>query len=416
MKTLADENIPLAEELFGSLGEVTLVKGREVDEHFPGLATYDVLAIRSVTDVTPALVDAARRARVIGTATIGTDHIDTAYIEEANAARENPIKVFSAPGSNADSVADYVWFALAHVAGVRGTRLHGRSLGIVGCGNCGSCVARRAEGFGVEVLRNDPPRAERETGFDSVALEEVLRADFVTLHVPLTEQGESEWPTRGMIGPADLAMIRPEAVLINSSRGTVVHSDALADALRAGTIGGAVLDVFEGEPEPDEALIELPLLATPHIAGYAVEGKRRGAIVIYEQTCCALGIEPMDTSGMLTGEWNPPREEAVRISTEGGTPFAADRAVQALLKAVYDIEATSRRLKASLETPRRGEAFDRMRRDYNRHAARHELAVYRVRLDDSLPEGLQTAVRRRVEGFGVAITDEEAHYVLSATR
>ncbi len=413
MKVLADRNIALARELFGSLGEVTLAKGRDVDEHFPGLESYEVLAIRSVTRITPALVDRARGARVIATATIGTDHIDTACIRQANATRERPIQVFAAPGSNADSVADYVWFALAHVAGARGERLGGRSLGIIGCGNCGARVARRAEGFGMRILRNDPPRAAREASFRSVSLEEALRADFVTLHVPLTRPGESDWPTHHMIGAGELARMRPGGMLINSSRGAVVDSGALVDALRRGTIGGAVLDVYEGEPEPEEALIELALLATPHVAGYAVEGKRRGAIVIYKQTCRALGVEPMDTSGMLSGEWDAPREEKVTFQAGGDVDAAADRAVQALFKAAYDIEATSRELKDSLRSPRRGEEFDRMRRDYNRRSARHELAVYSVRLGRALPEGVRAAITRRLEGFGMSLTDREAHYVLA---
>jgi len=113
MKILVDENIPLARELFGSLGDVTLVSGREVDEHYPGLEELDALAIRSVTEVTPALVDRAVNVKVIGTATIGTDHIDVAYIDGANRSRQNPITVLSAPGSNAESVADHVWFANA---------------------------------------------------------------------------------------------------------------------------------------------------------------------------------------------------------------------------------------------------------------------------------------------------------------
>jgi DNA-binding response OmpR family regulator len=153
MKILVDENIPLARELFGPLGEVVMVRGRDVDENTPGLETFDALAIRSVTNVTPALVDRAVRARLIGTATIGTDHIDVAYIARANAARRNPISVVSAPGSNADSVADYVLYALAYLTGQQGEPLSERTLGIIGCGNCGRRVAKRAAGFGMEVLR-----------------------------------------------------------------------------------------------------------------------------------------------------------------------------------------------------------------------------------------------------------------------
>ncbi len=209
MKILVDENIPLARELFGALGEVVLAAGRDVDENMPGLETFDALAIRSVTKVTPALIDRAVRARFIGTATIGTDHIDTAYIEQANAGREAPVTVVSAPGSNADSVADYVFYVLAHMTGRQEKSLTGRSLGIIGHGNCGSRVAKRAAGFGMQVLACDPPLAERDPAFTSAAFEDAIAADFVTCHVPLTKKGETPYPTYHMIGQAELACMKP---------------------------------------------------------------------------------------------------------------------------------------------------------------------------------------------------------------
>jgi len=414
MKILVDENIPLGRELFGSLGQVTLASGREVDESFPRLERFDVLAIRSVTRVTPALVERAARCRVIGTATIGTDHIDLDCIEEANRRRANPISVFSAPGSNADSVADYVWFALAHLTAARDEPLAGRCLGVIGHGNCGSRVARRAAGFGMRVLRCDPPLAERDPSFASDSLEEALRADFVTLHVPLTRTAESEHPTYHMIGAAELSRLRASAYLLNTSRGAVLDSSALAEALRMRALAGAVLDVYEGEPEAPEPLIRLSDLATPHIAGYAVEGKRRGAIVIYEQTCRALGVRPVQTDGLLARGFDPPRGARVPFDASEGPQQAADRAFRALLKSIYDIDATSRELKGTLGLPGRGELFDAMRRDYESAYGRHELARYRVGFDASVPAELRDRTARRLEGFGMELTGREPHYVLVA--
>lgn len=414
MKVLVDENIPLARELFGTLGEVTLARGRDVDAHYPGLEEYDVLAIRSVTRITPALVDRARKCRVIGTATIGTDHIDDAYIREVNSEREVPITVFSAPGSNADSVADYVWFCLCRLADLHDLDLSGCSLGIVGHGNCGSRVGKRAAGFGMQVLRNDPPLAEREPTFRSDTLDATLQADFVTMHVPLTREGQSAHPTYHMMGHAEFAKMRPEAFFINSSRGAAADSSALIATLEAGDIAGAVLDVFEGEPEPPEALISLPDIATPHIAGYAVEAKRRGAVVIYEKTCAALGVEPTDTAAMLSGDFDPPAGLAVSFHAGSRTEQAADRAVRRLLKEVYDVGETSRELKETLGSKERGRLFDAMRKNYRRDYNRHELAMYRVSISPEMPEPLREAIERRLRGFGVTVAAERPHYCLQA--
>ncbi len=413
MKILVDENIPLARELFGSLGDVTFAAGRDVDEDFPGLERFDVLAIRSVTRVTTALVDRAACCRVIGTATIGTDHVDLAYIQEANRRRENPIAVFSAPGSNADSVADYVWFALARLTEGDEEPLAGRSLGIVGHGNCGSRVAGRAAGFGMRLLLCDPPLAERDASFRSCSLDEALGADFVTFHVPLTRQGESAHPTYHMVGEAELARMRAGAYLINTSRGAVVDSAALIAALSEGTIAGAVLDVYEGEPEPPEALIRLSDVATPHVAGYAIEAKRRGATVIYEQTCRALGLAPMETGGLLLRGFDPPRRHRAEFDASGAPDLATDRACRRLLGAIYEIDATSRELKGTLSDPRRGERFDRMRKDYEAAYARHELACYRVGFDRSVPDEVRAAVARRLSGLGMIVTGSDPHYILA---
>jgi erythronate-4-phosphate dehydrogenase len=414
VRILVDENIPLAAELFGRLGDIVLAPGREVDADYPSLETFDALAIRSVTAVTPGLVDRAANCRFIGTATIGTDHIDAAYIERANARRTAPIAVASAPGSNADSVADHVWHAVCHLASGTDVPLAGRSLGIVGHGNCGSRVARRAAGFGMRVVRHDPPLAAVDPAFTSDPLGETLACDFVTLHVPLTREGQSDHPTYHMIDAAALAALGDDAVLINTSRGAVIDSAALIDALDAGAIGGAVLDVFEGEPEPPPDLLRLPLLVTPHIAGYATEAKRRGAVVVYDAMCRAFGVEPEPSRELLMGGFSPPRGAVIRFGAGGGTDLAADRAVRELMRATCDITATSRELKATLDAPERGAAFDRMRKRYHIDYGRHELSAYRVAIGEGAPADLSDAISRRLEGFGVEVSSGAPHYILQA--
>ena len=408
---LVDENISLAEELFAPLGEMQLVKGREVDENYPGIERVKVLAIRSVTMVTPALVDRAQNLEVIGTATIGTDHIHLGYIAGANLVRQRRISVVSAPGSNADSVADYIWLALLHITREERQPLGRKSIGIVGFGNCGSRVARRAEGFGMKVLKYDPPLDQSDAGFVSDPLDDVLRADFVTLHVPLTMPGQSPYPTYHMIGRDEIGRMAESAYLFNAARGAVVNSPDLVEALKDGRIRGAVLDVFEGEPAADPELITLPLIATPHIAGYAEEGKRRGSIVIYEGIVKALGLEAPDAWHLLLKGFSPGVGTEVSFEPSGSVDLSADIAVRTLLARIHDITAASDALRATLSSPERGALFDKLRKEYA-EGARHELSAYRVKLADGMSPPLAEAIAARLRPFGTRITDAEPHYVL----
>jgi len=158
----------------------------------------------------------------------------------------------------------------------------------------------------------------------------------------------------------------------------------------------------------------MPLLATPHIAGYAVEAKRRGAAVIYEQTCRALGLEPMDTQPLLMRGFEPPEGVRVEFNPTGPSELAADGAVRALLGAIHDVSATSDELKATVGRKQRGALFDAMRKNYERDCGRRELASYTVGFDESVAAGLRSAVVRRADGFGMAVADAAPHYVLAA--
>lgn len=412
MRILVDENMPFGHELFGTLGEVTLAPGRSVDENFPGIGEFDVMAIRSVTEVTPALVDAAANVVAIGTATIGTDHIDMACIERANATRAKPIHVFSAPGSNAESVADQILYVILHLARDADRPLREMSVGIIGHGNCGRRVARRAEAFGMAVLRYDPPLALRDAAFRSDGFEETLAADFVTMHVPLTREGESDYPTWHMVGADELARMKPTAYFLNDSRGGVVDSAALIEAVRSGAIAGMALDVFEGEPEPVPELISLSYPATPHVAGYAIEAKRRGAAVIYEQACRVVGIEPIDTLPLLRQGFEPPRGEVVEFDASGPADLAADNALRVLAAATHDLDAVNESLQATLAHADRARRFDALRKNYERDIARHELSAYTVAVGPGVALGVRAGIERRLAGFGVQTVAEGANYVL----
>lgn len=290
LNILADENIPFVAEAFSRFGAVQTCSGREIPSL--DLRGVDVLLVRSVTPIGPTLLEGSS-VRFVGSATIGTDHVDRDYLRKAG------IHFAHAPGSNADSVADYVVVALLTLARRKNVSLAERTVGIVGCGNIGSRLARRLSALGLTVLRNDPPRAERIerkggehefVGLDTI----VSHADILSLHVPLTSQGPH--PTHHLVDADVLDRLGAESWLLNTSRGAVVDGTALLKALQQGDIGAAVLDVWENEPSPDSALVRAVDIATPHIAGYALDGKVRGTSMLYEAFCDFMGVAPT---------WNP---------------------------------------------------------------------------------------------------------------
>ena len=389
LRILADANIPHAADAFGALGKVRRLPGREITR--AALAQTDVLLVRSVTRVDAALVSGTP-VRFVGTATAGTDHVDRAALERLGVA------VASAPGSNAASVADWVLAALLAVAAERGEALAGRTLGVVGAGEVGGRVARRARALGLEVLACDPPRA-RGGAPGLVDLATVLdAADVVTLHTPLTTPAQSAWPTAGLIH--DARQLRPDAWLVNAARGRVVTPGA---ALALAATRPVVLDVWPGEPAPARALVEAVALGTPHIAGYAVDGKTAGTRMLAEAVrrwLAASGtpVPPWDASGALA----PPDP------LEAPPPARSETAwLDALARQACDVRADDARFRAALagavpdgvaEATRDGDraaAFAELRRTY---PARREMSRYAVR--GAVPDALRQPVE---DGLGMAL-------------
>jgi len=346
---VADENMPLAREAFSTLGEVRLVPGRQIT---PGtLADCDILAVRSVTRVDESLL-AGSPVRFVGTATIGTDHVDTNYLERAG------IGFSAAPGCNATSVAEYVVAALFVLAERKNFRLRDKSLGIIGVGNVGSRVESRAKALGMKVVLNDPPLREATGDPKYRDLDEALGSDIVTLHVPL-EKGTA-YPTYHMVDSRFIERLKPGAILINTSRGAVADSKALAAGMDSGRIGAAVLDVWEGEPDIPLELLEKTGIATPHIAGYSYDGKVRGTQMIYEAACRYFAREP---------EWDPerflPAPDRERLKLDGKLSLAEEFLHKAVALS-YDIMADDRALRkiAEIAAEQRGAYFDSLRRQY----------------------------------------------------
>lgn len=349
MKIIADQNIPFVKECFKHLGEVQLVPGRDVTAEM--VADADALLVRSVTQVNESLL-AGSSVKFVATATIGVDHIDQEYLAAQG------IGFASAPGSNANSVAEWVTAALLTVAEKYDFPLAGKSIGIVGVGNVGSRVEAKCRALGLEVRLNDPPLA-RETGDAKYRpLEELYDCDIVTFHTPLTQDGPDK--TAHLAGVDFFQRLKPGAIFINSSRGGVHDTQALHQAMDQERLRAVILDVWENEPTIDTTLLERVDLASPHIAGYSYDGKIAGLIMVYEALCQHFNLAPKHPRQDFLPE---PLVPEIVLGDK-------DRELQPILrrvvKQVYDIEADDGRTRDILTTPagQQGAFFDGLRKNY----------------------------------------------------
>jgi len=389
MKIVADENIPYVQEAFGTLGDVTTLPGRKIDP--ASVKEAEILLVRSITSVDASLLEATG-VRFVGTATIGTDHVDEEYL------RSRRVAFASAPGSNANSVAEYVVAALLTLAGRWNVQLAGKTIGVIGVGNCGSRVVKKAESLGMKVLLNDPP-LQRQTGDEKYCpIEELFDADILTLHVPLTYEGVDA--TYHLVDEAFLKNLRPGALLVNTSRGGVVDGYALKAALNSRKIGGAVLDVWENEPNIDLELLDRVDIGTPHIAGYSFDGKVNATVMLYEAACAFLQVERNWEAASVLPAPDRPRIEVEEVThrkpadggsvhADGGSPptvYAAGSdqdTIARIVRLVYDIERDDAELREieRLSEHERGAFFDRLRKEYTVRREFHNTEVV-------LPEAL----------------------------
>lgn len=385
LRILADENIPLVRAAFADLGSVRLLPGRAItpaDVH-----EAEVLLVRSVTQVDTALVEHSP-LRFVGSATIGTDHIDTAALAA------HGIAFAHAPGSNAASVVEYVLAALLRLSIQHGEALRGKTVGIVGCGNIGGRLATQLPALGVHVLKHDPPLAARFPEDDFVSLGTLLdEADMITLHVPLTH--DDPHPTHHLFDEAVLQRMKPGAWLINTARGPVVSNDALTRVLADGHLGAAVLDVWEDEPTPRLDLLRLVDIATPHIAGYSYDGKVQGTVMLYEALTAHLGLPHTWTA---EAAFAPAPTD--RLTLTPPTPTLSETAyLDALVQSCYDLTADDARMRRllRLSTDEQAAFFSHLRKHYPRRRAfaRHTLAA------DAVPEAYRPAV---ADGLQIRLT------------
>ncbi|MEZ5501923.1 MAG: 4-phosphoerythronate dehydrogenase [Halioglobus sp.] len=360
LQILADENIPAVEHYLGHLGPVRRAAGRALEPH--QLRDVDVLLVRSVTRVDKALL-AGSPVRFVGTATSGLDHIDRAYLAERG------IAFAYAPGSNANSVVEYVLAAIAAVGDKLEQLLDGGVAGIVGYGHIGKAVATRFAALGIRYRIHDPWLPANAIP-NAATLDAVLDCDVVSLHPELTRR--QPWPSYHLLGTDELRRLRPDALLVNASRGPVIDNPALRKQLDRGCGPLTVLDVWEGEPAIDRELLERVTLGTAHIAGYSLDGKLLATRMLSEAVAAKLALPPPPGDSPVAGA--PP----LAVS---GTPGGA-QLLRYLVQARYDIRLDDRLLQQALREHSAGTGFDALRKSYR---DRRELAGSAVTLASPAP-------------------------------
>jgi erythronate-4-phosphate dehydrogenase len=349
MKIIADENIPFVVDCFSSIGNVKAISGREITPVI--IADAELLLVRSITRIGADLL-AGSKVRFVGTATIGFDHIDIECLRRSN------IGFASAPGSNANSAAEYVIAALLNIAKQHSIDLEDKSIGIIGVGNVGSRVAKKCEALGMKTYLNDPP-LKRETGDSKyLPIENLFDCDFITLHTPLTFEGKDK--TFHLANGEFFKSLKTGCIFINASRGGVADSRALKTAIRAGRLQAAMLDVWENEPNIDNELLEMVDIGTPHIAGYSLDGKVAGMIMIYKAVCEYFGLEAEFEIEDFLPE---PAVRQLRIDPNTDNEQAA---LADAVQKIYNIREDDARLRGVCKKPveKRGEFFDSLRKNY----------------------------------------------------
>lgn len=365
IRIIADDKIPFLAGALEPFASVRYLDSRHISR--AAVEDADALLIRTRTICNEALLQGSR-VKFIGTATIGFDHIDTLYCEA------NSIHWVSAPGCNSSSVQQYIASVLASLAMKHSSSLKGKTLGIIGVGHVGRKVERLAAILGMHVLLNDPPRARNEGNKGFVSLEQLLSgSDIITLHVPLNKSGVDK--TLQMINETTLGFFKPGSVLINSSRGEVVDGDALKKALSSGRISNAVLDVWEHEPVVDHDLLDKVNIATPHIAGYSIEGKRNGTVQVVQSLGAYFGLP-------LT-QWNPsgiPQPEDPFIVMDSKDRSLEQLVLRAILH-TYDVTSDDARFRSDPGN------FEKLRGNY---PVRREFQAFKIVLLHGSPETIKT--------------------------
>ena len=349
---ISDKMSPLAQEVFEKRGvKVDVITGLDKEGLAKIIHKYDGLAIRSATKVTPNILKAAKKLKVIGRAGIGVDNVDI------KAATASGVCVMNTPFGNSITTAEH---AIAMLLGMArqipqanvsthqglwekskfmGVEVTGKTLGVIGCGNIGAIVCERALGLKMKVVGYDPflsPERAAQLGIQKVELDDLFaRADFISLHTPLTDQ------TRGIIGETAFAKMRDGVRIVNCARGGLVDEAALKVALDSGKVAGAALDVFEEEPARDNILFGHPaVICTPHLGASTNEAQVNVAVQVAEQMADYLltgGVSNAINMPSLTAEEAPKLQPYMTLAKEIGG-FAGQLTETGIKKVIIEYE------------------------------------------------------------------------------
>jgi erythronate-4-phosphate dehydrogenase len=374
MKIVIDEKIPFIRGVLEPWADVVYSPGSAIDAAM--VADADALITRTRTRCDSNLLKDSR-VKIVASATIGYDHLDTEWLESKG------IRWVNAPGCNSGSVMQYMVSVLIFLAGKHSLDLSSLTLGVVGVGNVGSKVVRAAKSLGMKVLQNDPPRQRRQRLTDFLPLETIIaESDILTLHVPLNPEGEDS--TFHLVNSNNLHRMKKNCILINTSRGAVVDNAALREILPDRKLLAAVLDVWEGEPAVDRRLLELVDIGTPHIAGYSVDGKANATINSVREVSSFLGLPLSD--------WRPdtlpePAEPVIDLTSDPRIKTVADM-VSTAVRHTFTVEDDDLLFRSDPGN------FEYLRDNYR---IRREFSSYIVKSDD-------TETRKILSNLGFNLT------------
>lgn len=356
LKIIADDKIPFLPGVFETCADIQYLAGKATTPEI--VKDADALITRTRTKCNASLLDESN-VKFIATATIGYDHIDTDYCNS------HKIKWTNAPGCNSSSVAQYICSTLLNLAVDLDFSLNNKTLGIIGVGNVGKKVAKVANALGMTVLLNDPPRARQEGPEPFTDLDDLLKsADIITLHVPLYKEGIDK--TWHLANDDFFAKMKDNAIIINSSRGEVCATEAIKTAITSKKLAAAVLDVWENEPNINLELLKLLNYATPHIAGYSLDGKVNGTSMSVQAISKFFNLDLND--------WYPeniPEPDNCNIQQTVSEEDSFEQVMLKIISESYDISNDTKHLKESPET------FEKQRGDY---PLRREFPVFNVEL------------------------------------
>lgn len=368
MNILYEDSMPFAHEYFSLLGEVQAYPSRQLS--LEQLNNVDVLAVRSTTKITEALLAKANRLHTVATATAGTDHLNIPLLNERG------IKWYAASGCNAIAVAQYVISALMAMETKQGVDVQKLTVGIIGAGKVGSALSQYLNALDIESVLCDPP-IEHSDDRHFVSLHQALTCDVVSLHVPFTRSGP--YATEKLLSAEKLAALSTSQWLINACRGEVIDEQALLALKRQHKGPRLVLDVWLDEPDINQALLPYVDIATPHIAGHTDEGKIRGTQMVFDY---------------LTQQYNIPNLPAVLPRLEQFLPsmdvleFRQGETLSQFLQRVYDIQFDHR---IFVQNMAQSLAFSRLRKNYH---GRREYKAFTIFNSQQLSADLQKRLAR----------------------